>query len=203
MFSATRPDDEAIRLFLTAQRQLPYSYVEIGATKTIPPQGYDIDHNRIELGTGREVFTRAKEAVRRWEMFNLGWLQLRTPAAPIAVDTTVAVLAHVWSIWILNACRIVYVIDDTGPIDIFGFAYGTLPGHVERGEERFTVQWNHADDSVWYDLLAFSRPNHWLTRLGYLYVRRLQKRFAQASQQAMLSAVTRASQLHPCVAPGS
>jgi len=203
MFSATRPDDEAIRLFLTAQQQLPYSYVEIGATKTIPPQGYDIDHNRIQLGTGREVFTRAKEAVRRWEMFNLGWLQLWTPAAPIAVGTTVAVLAHVWSIWILNACRIVYVIDDTGPIDIFGFAYGTLPGHVERGEERFTVQWNHADDSVWYDLLAFSRPNHWLTRLGYLYVRRLQKRFAQASQQAMLSAVTRASQLHPCVAPGS
>jgi len=203
MFSATRPNDEAIRLFLTAQQQLPYSYVEIGATKTIPPQGYDIDHNRIQLGTGREVFTRAKEAVRRWEMFNLGWLQLWTPAAPIAVGTTVAVLAHVWSIWILNACRIVYVIDDTGPIDIFGFAYGTLPGHVERGEERFTVQWNHADDSVWYDLLAFSRPNHWLTRLGYLYVRRLQKRFARASQQAMLSAVTRASQLHPGFAPGS
>ena len=203
MFSATWPDDEAIRLFLTAQQQLPYSYVEIGATKTIPPQGYDIDHNRIELGTGREVFTRAKEAVRRWEMFNLGWLQLWTPAAPIAVGTTVAVLAHVWSIWILNACRIVYVIDDTGPIDVFGFAYGTLPGHVERGEERFTVQWNHADDSVWYDLLAFSRPNHWLTRLGYLYVRRLQKRFARASQQAMLSAVSRATQPHPCFAPGS
>ena len=203
MFSATRPDAEAIHRFLTAQRQLPYSYGEIGATKTIPPSEYDIDHNRIQLGTGHEVFTRAKGAVRRWEMFNLGWLQLQTPAAPIAVDTTVAVLAHVWSIWILNACRIVYVIDDTGPIDIFGFAYGTLPGHAERGEERFTVQWHHADDSVWYDILAFSRPNHWLTRLGYLYVRRLQKRFARASQQAMLSAVSRASQPHPCFAPGS
>ena len=203
MFSATRPDAEAIHRFLTAQRQLPYSYVEIGATKTIPPHGYDIDHNRIQLGTGHEVFTRAKGAVRRWEMFNLGWLQLQTPAAPIAVDTTVAVLAHVWSIWILNACRIVYVIDDSGPMDVFGFAYGTLPGHVERGEERFTVQWNHADDSVWYDIIAFSRPNHWLTRLGYPYVRRLQKRFARASQQAMLSAVSRASQPHPCFAPGS
>jgi uncharacterized protein (UPF0548 family) len=203
MFSATRPDDEAIRLFLTAQQQLPYSYVEIGATKTIPPYGYDIDHNRIQLGTGGEVFTQAKEAVCCWEMFNLGWLQLWTPAAPIAVDTTVAVLAHVWSMWILNACRIVYVIDDTGPIDIFGFAYGTLPGHAERGEERFTVQWSHADDSVWYDILAFSRPNHWLTRLGYLYVRRLQKRFARASQQAMLSAVSRATQSHPRFAPRS
>jgi len=203
MFSATRPDDEAIRRFLTAQQRLPYSYVEIGATKTIPPSGYDIDHNRIQLGTGREVFTRAKEAVRRWEMFNLGWLQLWTPTAPIAVDTTVAVLAHVWSIWILNACRIVYVMDETGPMDSFGFAYGTLPGHAERGEERFTVQWHHADDSVWYDILAFSRPNHWLTRFGYLYVRRLQKRFARASQQAMLSAVSSASQPHPCFAPGS
>ena len=203
MFSATRPDDEAIRRFLTAQQHLPYSYVEVGTTKTIPPYGYDIDHNRIQLGTGCELFAQAKEAVRRWEMFNLGWLQLWTPAAPIAVGTTVAVLAHVWSIWILNACRIVYVIDDTGPIDVFGFAYGTLPGHVERGEERFTVQWNHADDSVWYDLLAFSRPNHWLTRLGYLYVRRLQKRFARASQQAMLSAVSRATQPHPCFAPRS
>jgi len=109
----------------------------------------------------------------------------------------------VWSIWILNACRIVYVIDDTGPTDIFGFAYGTLPGHVERGEERFSVQWNYADDSVWYDILAFSRPNHWLARLGYPYVRRLQKRFARASQQAMLSAVSRASQPRPCFAPGS
>jgi uncharacterized protein (UPF0548 family) len=195
MFSATRPDDEAIRLFLTAQQQLPYSYAEVGATITIPPYGYDVDHNRIQLGSGHEVFTRAKEAVRRWEMFNFGWLRLWTPAAPIAVDTTVAVLAHVWSIWILNACRIVYVVDDTGPVDIFGFAYGTLPGHVERGEERFTVQWHHADDSVWY--------NHWLTRLGYLYVRRLQKRFARASQQATLSAVSRASQPHPCSAPRS
>jgi uncharacterized protein (UPF0548 family) len=203
MFLATRPDDEAIRLFLTAQRQLPYSYGEIDATKTTPPRGYDIDHNRIQLGTGREVFTRAKEAVRRWEMFNLGWLQLWKPTAPIAVDTTVAVLAHVWSIWILNACRIVYVIDDTGPMDIFGFAYGTLPGHVERGEERFTVQWNHTDDSVWYDILAFSRPNHWLTRLGYPYVRRLQKRFARASQQAMLSAVSHTPQPHRSFAPRS
>ncbi len=49
----------------------------------------------------------------------------------------------------------------------FGFAYGTLPGHVESGEERFLVEWDRGDDAVWYDILAFSRPNHVLTRLGY------------------------------------
>lgn len=100
-----------------------------------------------------------------------------------------AVLARVFGFWILNACRIVYVIDDSGPIETFGFAYGTLPDHVECGEERFTVEWNHSNDSVSYDILAFSRPNHPLTWLGYLYVRRLQKQFARDSRQAMLRAV--------------
>lgn len=192
MFTFSRPSDDDIRCFITAQRNLSHSYVEVGATKATLPNGYDIDHSRIQLGTGREIFEQAKAAVRHWEMFNLGWLQLWTPTAPIVVGTTVAVLARIWSIWVLNACRIVYVIDDTGAIDTFGFAYGTLPGHVERGEERFTVQWNHVDDSVWYDILAFSRPNHWLTHLGYLYVRHLQKRFARDSLQAMLRAVRKA-----------
>ena len=77
------------------------------------------------------------------------------------------------SLWWLNACRIVYVVDDSGPNFKFGFAYGTLPGHVESGEERFLIEWNRADNSVWYDILAFSRPNHVLTRLGYPFVRRM------------------------------
>jgi len=39
---------------------------------------------------------------------------------------------------------------------------------------------------VWYDILAFSRPNQVLTRLGYPLVRRIQKRFAKDSAAAML-----------------
>ena len=58
----------------------------------------------------------------------------------------------------------------------------------ESGEERFTVAW-HEDDAVWYDILAFSRPNHFLARLGYPLVRRLQKRFARDSAAAMKRAV--------------
>ena len=68
-------------------------------------------------------------------------------------------------------------------------AYRTLPGHVESGEERFLAEWDRGDDGVWYDILAFSRPNHVLTRLGYPVVRRLQKRFGRDSAAAMLRAV--------------
>lgn len=91
--------------------------------------------------------------------------------------------------WWLNSCRILYVLDESGPITKFGFAYGTLPGHVESGEERFLIKWDRADNSVWYDIFAFSRPNHFLARLGYPFVRRLQKRFGQDSATSMLKAV--------------
>ena len=92
-------------------------------------------------------------------------------------------------LWWLNACRIVYVVDESGPIHKFGFAYGTLPGHVESGEERFLIEWHRGENSVWYDILAFSRPNHFLTRLGYPMVRRTQKRFGRDSAASMLKAV--------------
>ncbi len=88
----------------------------------------------------------------------------------------------------LNACRIVYVSDEVEPLPRFGFGYGTLPEHAESGEERFQVEW-HDDDSVWYDILAFSRPNQLFSRLGCSYVLRKQKQFARDSMQAMKIAV--------------
>ena len=78
--------------------------------------------------------------------------------------------------------------DEEGPIVRFGFAYGTLPDHAEKGEERFSVEWHHEDNSVWYDILAFSRPNHPLARLGLPLTRRLQRRFARDSKRAMVAA---------------
>ena len=89
----------------------------------------------------------------------------------------------------MNACRVVYTVGDTGPLSKFGFAYGTLPGHVESGEERFLVEWDRSDDAVWYDIIAFSRPHQFSARLGYPVVRRLQKRFGRDSAAAMLRAV--------------
>ena len=88
-----------------------------------------------------------------------------------------------------DACRIVYAVDEKGPIKRYGFANGTLPEHAESGEERFTVEWHEKDDAVWYDILAFSRPRHFLARLGYPLARRLQERFARDSVAAMMRAV--------------
>jgi uncharacterized protein (UPF0548 family) len=106
------------------------------------------------------------------------------------VGNVVAVYARLFGLWWLNACRIVYLVNETRTVKQFGFAYGTLPEHAESGEERFTVEWREQDDTVWYDILAFSRPHQLLTRLGYPLVRRFQRRFASDSAAAMLRVVT-------------
>ncbi len=73
-------------------------------------------------------------------------------------------------------------------MDRFGFAYGTLPGHVEKGEERFAVEWDHGDDSVHYDVLGFSRPKHPMAWPGYPLARSLQRRFARDSKGEIVRA---------------
>lgn len=189
MLSLRKPTAESIRPFLEAQAKLLFTYSAVGATATTPPTGYVVDRTRIKLGDGEPVFHAARDALQRWEQFRLGWVEAWSPDTPIESGEAVAVMGRAIGLWWLNACRIVYIVDESGPIRKFGFAYGTLPGHVESGEERFLIEWDRGDNSVWYDILAFSRPNHFLTRLGYPIVRRTQKQFGRDSAASMLKAV--------------
>jgi uncharacterized protein (UPF0548 family) len=189
MLSFRKPSAESIRRFLTEQAKLDFNYAAVGATATQPPAGFIVDRTRIRLGKGEAAFRAAQAALLRWKQFDLGWLEAWPADTPIQAGEVVAILARAKGLWWLNACKIVYAVDEAGPIHRFGLAYGTLPDHVEKGEERFLIEWDQADDSVWYDILAFSRPNHFLTRLGYLIVRRAQKRFGRESAAAMLGTV--------------
>ena len=183
MLSLRRPSTEAMGEFLARQSKLGFTYSVAGATETVPSAGYAVDHTRIKLGEGEEVFTRARAALERWDQFRLGWVETWPAETPIRAGEVVAVLAHQLGLWWLNACRIVYVVDQTGPIHRFGFAYGTLPDHAETGEERFLVEWDRASGEVWYDILAVSRPYQFLARLGYPYTRRVQRRFGKSRRQ--------------------
>jgi uncharacterized protein (UPF0548 family) len=59
-------------------------------------------------------------------------------------------------------CEVVYTVHEPARA---GFGYGTLPGHLERGEEAFLVE-RDADDRVWFQVVAFSRPAHWTAVLS-------------------------------------
>jgi len=189
MLLLRRPTAETIQAFLAVQARLNLTYAAVGATTTAPPAGYIVDRTRMKLGEGARTFAAARAALERWEHFRLGWVETCPPDTPIQAGQVVAVIARLFGVWWLNACRIVYIVDEEGPIKRYGFAYGTLPEHAESGEERFTVEWHEEDLAVWYDILAFSRPRHFLARIGYPWVRRVQKRFATDSAAAMRRAV--------------
>jgi uncharacterized protein (UPF0548 family) len=188
MFLLKKPSPKTISDFLTSQQGLPLTYTSLGATNDSPPAGYQVDHNRTRLGYGVESFNRAVAGLKAWQQFNLGWVRAFPVDTPLVVGATVAIRVRHFGFWSLNACRIVYLIDQvptTSLVRRFGFAYGTLPSHLECGEERFMIEWQAADDSVWYDILAFSKPHHWIAKLGYPLTRRWQKRFARQSLAAM------------------
>ena len=195
MLFLRRPSPETISAVLTSQARLDFSYSAVGATSSTPPAGFDVDHTRIKLGEGERVFNAAKEALEHWQHFNLGWVEACPGDTPIKEGEVVAMLARSFGIWWLNPCRIIAVMNEDGPVKRFGFTYGTLPGHVESGEERFLIEWNCSDNCVWYDILAFSRPRHILAWLGYPWIRHLQKRFRQASAAAMCQGASGSSAL--------
>lgn len=185
----TRPPPQTVRAFLDAQSGLAFTYPAVGATATAPPAGYVVDHTRVRVGEGERAFEAARAALRCWDHFRLGWVEAIPAEDAIRAGAVVAVVARTLGVWWLNACRVVYVLDDDqADVRRWGFAYGTLPGHAESGEERFLVEWDRRGGGVWYDILAFSRPRHALARLGYPLARRFQRRFARDSAEAMVRA---------------
>lgn len=188
MLQLRKPSTATLARFRDRQSSLDFTYQAVGASGDSPPAGYVVDHTRVSLGHGREFFELARAALEDWRQFDLGWLSAWPPHTPIETGQVVVVLARCLGIWWLNASRIVYVIDERADQPRFGYAYGTLPGHAESGEERFLVEMAE-DGTVWYDILAFSRPRHPLARLGYPYVRRMQRRFGRQSASAMRSLV--------------
>ena len=196
MFLLSKPDDRSIKRFLKDRESDTFSYSELGATLESAPSGYNIDHNRIKLGVGLEVFDKAKTAIHNWKMFDIPWVRLINNKTPIEIGKTVAILVSHFGFYSLNAARIVYVLDEQqGDIHRYGFAYGTLTEHGEIGEERFSVEFHPSSGEVWYDLYAFSRPASLLAKIGYPLSRNLQKTFARDSETAMLRAVFDASTL--------
>ncbi len=189
MFRFHSPDAPSVARFLKSQHTRKYSYCHQGKTASTPPQGFQVDHTRVKLGNGIEVFKKAKEALGNWQQFELGWVAARPTNTTICEGESVCVIGKAAGLYWLNAARIVYVIDDAMNTPRFGFAYGTLPAHMEMGEERFLVEMDPQGD-VWYDILAFSRPKRWIVWLVHPYMRKLQKRFARDSAARMKQLVS-------------
>jgi uncharacterized protein (UPF0548 family) len=152
---------------------LNFTYPEVGATR-LPglPAGYDTFLVRTLVGRGQASMLAAADAVMEWRMHRaipVG-IDASAPRAAPGVDVTVT-LVHL----IRAPCRIVWTEESAR---LAGWAYGTLEGHPECGEEAFVVH-RDDDDAVWLTVTAFSRPAAWYARAVSPLVPYVQRAYAR------------------------
>ena len=138
------------------------TYDHVGRTSGLLPDGYGHLSERMKLGLGLARFTDASRALFGWQMHLRSGLRVAT-SSPIVKHNAVVMLGIGVGPFRLKApCRVVYIIDEPNRQ---GFAYGTLPGHPESGEEAFVID-RADDDTVTFAIKAFSRPATDLAKLA-------------------------------------
>lgn len=149
-----------------------FTYREVGATHPdeeartpLPPPGFHLIRVRRRIGSGPEVQERAGQAVLGWHLhraLGLGILgmDIVTDAPGAEPGVRLVVTLGVGRLRLNAPTRVVWTLREP---DRTGFAYGTLPGHPECGEEAFLVE-RLPDGSVWLTVTSVSRAMAWYTR---------------------------------------
>ncbi len=166
--AVTRDTAARLAAYLTE----PVTYEPVGATAGELPAGFRHLRRSQVIGLGRERFERAAEQVMTWQVQRGAGLVVTASAARAALGVVVLSALRLGPARVVVPCKVVAVVDEP---TAKGFAYGTLPGHAERGEERFTVTLED-DDRVVLHIVAFSRPATWWARLGAPVAARIQRR---------------------------
>lgn len=153
-----------------------FTYTEVGATRPGGqlPDGYNHLRRRMRVGTGRAAFEAAGAAVVQWRMFEGMRVRPQADGPRAEPGTRVTIHLGVGRFSLRGRCEVVWTVDEP---DRRGFAYGTLPGHPERGEESFLVE-RDEQDRVWLTIVAFSVGGTWYTRLAGPFVPLFQNAYA-------------------------
>ena len=139
------------------------TYSDLGATLAGKrPQGFHHDRYEIVLGQGPGTFQRAVTGLKTWKAHRLVGMRIFPDDQVIRTGATVVVTLGTPIVALAVPCRIVSVIDGQTR---WGFAYGTLPGHPEQGEEAFVIS-IAPDQTVRFEIEAFSRPGDPLVQLS-------------------------------------
>ncbi|HEY0472391.1 MAG TPA: DUF1990 domain-containing protein [Kribbella sp.] len=160
---------------------LRFSYDAIGSTRfDETPRGYHRLELREQLGTGDEVFVRAGGALMTWKMHNAAGVRIEATDSPAVIGTNTLGRLGIGPLALPVPCRVVWTLEEP---DRTGFAYGTLEGHPESGEESFVV--TREGDDVYFALRAYSRPAAWYARLGGPATRTAQSLFGRRYARAL------------------
>ena len=148
-----------------------WNYPGVGATAGTLPDGYDhIRRDRV-LGHGPATYTAASAQLLSWQLHRRSGLTVQASSATAAEGVNVLLGFGMGRLRLGMPCRVMQVVDEPTRQ---GFAYGTLVGHPESGEERFVVEMRDSGEVV-IVVTAFAKPALWWSRLGRPLGRRVQE----------------------------
>jgi len=156
MLRFQEPTAEDLDHLLTVAEDDDFTYSDLGSTRAgfLPP-GYS--HDRCSLVLGPEAcFDAAVLGLKHWAAHKGAGARV-FPDGPVSSGATHIIIRRVGPLWVLAPVRLVFVTDRPHQPDRYGFAYGTLPGHPEVGEQQFMVQ-KKSGGEVEFDIVAFYRP---------------------------------------------
>lgn len=164
-------------------RAASVTYEHVGSTLVeVPPAAQRIESS-VRLGTGPGTFSAGRRALRGWRPQRSLGASIRPEGVAPDLAETVVLGFGLGPARLAVPTRIVAVIDEPGR---YGYAYGTLPGHPERGEELFVID-RIGDDEVVLTIRADSEPAGLLR-----HVRPLVQVLQQTALNRYLTAVQRA-----------
>jgi uncharacterized protein (UPF0548 family) len=167
-----RPSNaRAMESLFNSLTHLEPNYPEVGTSiQGTSPSGFRIHHYEIELLAREDVFTRAVAGLQSWQAHRIPRISIypRSPAVRLGESLILEIGPR--AIAMAAPCRIVHVIEEPNR---YGFAYGTLPGHPECGEESFVVS-RLTTGRVVFEVSGFSRPGNSIVRLSGPIARTIQ-----------------------------
>ena len=158
-------DGTAARALVERSKHSELTYEPVGMSlgwRPVPDGYRDVQHERA-VGQGEDAYRKVGYALMHWEIHRKAGFQVSAQHSAVRPDERVGlVMPFLGVLGVTAICKTVAVVAEG---DTTGFAYGTLPGHPQEGEESFLLS-HRPDDSVVLTIRAVSKPASALIKLA-------------------------------------
>ncbi|HEX7105666.1 MAG TPA: DUF1990 domain-containing protein [Acidothermaceae bacterium] len=164
--------ERTLRRTLRRASALDFNYADVGASREqTVPTGCDSIAESAVVGAGLAQFTLLAEGIRNWQIHRHADLQI-VADHPAREGVNVAIGQRLGPATVVLSCRVVWTLDEP---DRNGFAYGSLVGHPEAGEEAFVAELE-PDGAVRFRVYGFTAPGTVATAAARPLTRALARR---------------------------
>nr|WP_281255516.1 DUF1990 domain-containing protein [Arthrobacter rhombi] len=162
------------------------TYADYGLTEQgHAPAGYRTVRRRLRVGNGEAAYRRLADGILDWDLHRGAGLTVPKDTPRATPGVRVVSGMGIGPLRVPAPCRVLWSSEpdsattpDAGERRA-GFGYGTLKGHPVAGEESFTAVLDR-EGTVWFEVLAYSRPANWLMRAATPVTQRTQELVTRA-----------------------